>query len=98
MTYEESLKILKLHRHSFNNDVQKEACGMWEEAIVKQIPQNVLDQSEKTESGTVIYSQYVCPCCGYVFDVWDTYWSTYCQSCGQKLEWHENVDESGTEN
>lgn len=88
MTYEEAIKILDELGGCCSSDKEYIAAHIAIEAIEKQIPRKP-KYSGNDEQDTVY-----CPSCGFTFGFCDEvhYFSinpSYCEECGQKLDWSE---------
>ncbi len=71
------------------------ALNMAVEALERQIPKKPdISGDSCDKNGNLIYDTYDCPNCHVNYELeYDKY--DYCPSCGQALDWSEEVNENG---
>lgn len=85
MDYKQAKGLLQHHIKTWEGKFPSghfEACRVGMKALDKQIPKRV-DRVVKTEHFTLC----VCPSCGK--DNYESRMGSYCQNCGQKIDWSD---------
>ena len=66
--------------------------------LYRDIPKKVLYEGDGYADGYMVYDMARCPYCDRVFDEdQDTWKSTYCPDCGQRLDWELEGQHGETE-
>lgn len=92
MTLERAAEILDTeHREHYESiEPVNEACEIGRKAIFKQIAQQPEYEADGYADGVLVYDYAKCPVCGRSFEEGANDWGcSYCQDCGQKLDWSE---------
>ncbi len=95
MTAKEVMEIRKAFRQDKTVDVDLVAIGVCiDNALEKQIPKKPdISGDSYDKGGNLIYDTYDCPNCHTSYEIeYEKY--DYCPSCGQALDWSEEVNEN----
>ena len=88
MTAQEKDRIECAIRHIESTlDVDPWAREIAVDAMKKQIPKELIAESDGYADGSMIYDSFYCPSCDYHMEDYEV--KNFCPNCGQAIDWTE---------